>query len=290
MKQLLRFGQSVFTAFALLCLAYFAWQSQDLLSNLLAKTQWHYLAISVLCWILLHVVIAQRIKLQFQSLFVNLDYQKIFYIHVNRLPARYVPGGIWHLVSKMVDFHQLGVKKAQLGTLFLLENMQSILMSLLIGGSLVFYFRGINDIWGSIAGAGALFSFISIFSIPNLWKYSKLSPLDHYQYFKTTGIFFVIWIVSSCAFINYLFAFPDFLLQSHILEIAGSYIFSWSIGYLAIFAPQGIGVFEIISSNLLNLSMPLADAAIVIVGFRIVTLVGDISLWVITKLTCLLVT
>lgn len=284
MKQLLRFGQSVFTAFALLCLAYFAWQSQDLLSNLLAKTQWHYLAISVLCWILLHIVSVQQIQLQFQCLSLTLSYRQLFYIHVNRLPTRYVPGGIWHSVNKLIDFHDLGIKKTQLGGIFLLENMQSILMSFLIGGSLVFYFRGISDIWGQIAGLVALGSSIGILSVPWLWKYAKLPQLERYRYFKAVLQFPIIWLASSSAFISYLFAFPELIFQSHILEVAGSYIFSWGIGYLAIFAPQGIGVFEVVSGHLLNLSTSLVNAAVVIAGFRVIGLVGDMSLWITIKL------
>ncbi|WP_353571217.1 hypothetical protein [Candidatus Albibeggiatoa sp. nov. BB20] len=285
MKPYLRFIQSAFTVLALLCLAYFAWQSQDLLQTLLAKTQWSNLALAALFWIGVQLILVLEAKLQLRALFAQLSYPQIFYIHVNRLPARYIPGGIWHSVSKMVDFHQLGVKKSQLGALFLLESIQSIFMSFLIGGSLVFYFRGLSDFWGIAAGLSALISLFGILIVPWLWsyKYFKLPKLDKYQYFKAASLFLFIWTMASSSFISYLSAFPQLLSQTHLLEVAGSYVFSWSVGYLMIFAPQGIGIFEVISGNLLNLSMQLADTAIIIAGFRIVTLVGDIGLWAITK-------
>ncbi|MCV6637201.1 hypothetical protein [Candidatus Albibeggiatoa sp. nov. NOAA] len=286
MKPLLRFIQSAFTGVALLCLAYFAWQSQDVLHTLLAQTQWSYLFIAVLCWIFVQLISVQETKLQLQTLFVQLSYQKIYYIHVNRLPARYIPGGIWHTVSKMVDFHQIGVKKSHLGSLFLLESILAVFMSFLIGGSLVFYFRGLDHFWGIIAGLSALSSLLAIVAIPWLWSYQyvKLPKLNIAQYFKAASLFILIWTAASGAFISYLSAFPQLLKQTHLLEVAGSYIFSWSVGYLMIFAPQGIGVFEVVSGSLLNLSMQLLDAAIIIAGFRIITLFGDIGLWAITKL------
>ncbi len=284
MKKTLYFTQTAFSFIALLFLIYFAWRSQDLFQTLLAQTQWHYLASAVLFWVGLHFVIVQRIKLQLLILHTQLPYAKIFYIHINRLPARYIPGGIWHSVSKIVDFHQLGIEKSKLGALFLLENIQAVWMAFLLGGSLVFYFRGSSDIWGIIAGLSVLTSSIGIVMTPLLWSYAKLPQLHVAQYFKTLSIFPLIWAISSSAFILYLSAFPQLLNQMNFFEIAGNYIFSWGIGYLAIFAPQGIGVFEIVSGNLLDFSMQLIDAAIIIAGFRMIVLCADITLWVVLKI------
>lgn len=284
MKKSLRFIQSAFTVFALLCLVYFSWQSKDLLQTLLAQTQWLYLAFAVLFGVLVHPACILITQFQLKTLYAHLTYQQVFYIHTNRLPARYVPGGIWHFVSKVVDFHQLGIKKSQLGSLFLLEILQASFMSFLIGGSLIFYFRGIDEFWGSIAALAAVLSLFGILLLPWAWKLFNLPPLDKRQYFKAASSFFLIWFASSSAFICYLSAFPNLLNQTRLLEVVGTHIFSWAVGNLMIFAPQGIGVFEVVSSSLLNLSVQLVDAAIIIAGFRVVTLVGDIGLWAIVKI------
>ena len=63
-----------------------------------------------------------------------------------------------------------------------------------------------------------------------------------------------------------------------------SYLFSWSIGYLAFFAPQGIGVFEVTLANMLDTSLTVGSLAVIIAGFRIIIFLADITLWGLSKM------
>jgi hypothetical protein len=65
-----------------------------------------------------------------------------------------------------------------------------------------------------------------------------------------------------------------------IFKIIFSYIFSWGIGYISIFAPQGIGVFEIVAGNILPIPMNLGGAVAFIAGFRIIILIADCLTWI----------
>jgi hypothetical protein len=61
--------------------------------------------------------------------------------------------------------------------------------------------------------------------------------------------------------------------------MGGIYLFSWGVGFLSIFAPQGLGVFELVASELLKGSIGFMGLAALIGGFRAVVLVADLVVW-----------
>ena len=62
-------------------------------------------------------------------------------------------------------------------------------------------------------------------------------------------------------------------------EIAGTYLFSWGVGSLTVFAPQGIGVFETLAAGLLEATSGLGGGAALVAGFRLVVLLADLTAW-----------
>src|SRR5690606_12897931 len=67
----------------------------------------------------------------------KITYWNAFHIHCGRLPAKYLPGGIWHSVGRASDYFSLGHTGGQLGYYFLLENFQLIAVSFSLGALLV---------------------------------------------------------------------------------------------------------------------------------------------------------
>ena len=63
--------------------------------------------------------------------------------------------------------------------------------------------------------------------------------------------------------------------------MAGVYLFSWGVGFIAIIAPQGIGVFELVASELMDGPIGFMGLAALIAGFRVVVLVADILVWLV---------
>jgi glycosyltransferase 2 family protein len=88
----------------------------------------------------------------------------------------------------------------------------------------------------------------------------------------------VYWCVIGLAFTAYISAFDGLALAVSTLETAAIYLFSWCLGYLALFAPQGIGVAEFISGNLLRAGGA-AELVAFLVGFRLLVLVADLLSW-----------
>ncbi|MBW3550378.1 MAG: hypothetical protein KY442_05995, partial [Proteobacteria bacterium] len=58
------------------------------------------------------------------------------------------------------------------------------------------------------------------------------------------------WAWSATTFTVYLQAFPG-LATVPLLEVAGSFLLAWVVGFLAIFAPQGAGAFELAAAAML---------------------------------------
>jgi hypothetical protein len=89
----------------------------------------------------------------------------------------------------------------------------------------------------------------------------------------------LFWALASTAFLSYLFAFPGSTQSNSVLEITGTYLFSWAVGYVALFAPQGLGVFETVAGDVLQTTLSLGAIAVLIAGFRIVILMADLVAW-----------
>ncbi len=77
----------------------------------------------------------------------------------------------------------------------------------------------------------------------------------------------------------YLSAFPRLALQAVPLETAGAYLFSWGVGFIAIFAPQGIGVFEVVAADLMRSDSTFMSVAALLAGFRLIILAADATVW-----------
>ncbi len=88
------------------------------------------------------------------------------------------------------------------------------------------------------------------------------------------------WCIAATAFVIYLSAFPGLALQAAPLETAGAYLFSWGVGFIAIFAPQGIGVFEVVAADLMRGAGTFMSVAALLGGFRIIVLAADATVWV----------
>ncbi len=209
------------------------------------------------------------------------SYRIAFKTHAGRLPARYLPGGIWHTVARMVDFYHIGVKRNRLTCLIVLETILPAGVTLTVGGVSIWYFHG-GTAWANVGIVVAIGGVIGLAVSPlvlNSLILKDSGPLLIYNYLKTIATTAIFWLISATAFILYLSTFPLALGDTSVLEIGGVYIFSWGIGYIAFFSPQGIGVFEAVAGGLLSDQMSIGGMAVLVSGFRLVTLVSDMIIW-----------
>lgn len=273
----------LFTPVAFAFLLYFAWQSKDELANLISNASLLYLGSAAVVWGLLHALSPLLAVIVFNACGSKVGWQQAFSTHAARLPARYVPGGIWHTVGRVMDYREQGVESRHLTTFVVLENGLAAAVTLAIGGAIVFAMRG-TDSFGVIAGLSSIAGIVALPAIGFLLNSRVLQQPDRLAFFAYTKIVSTVvlfWTGATLAFLLYLNAFPASTGDFSSVEMGGIYLFSWGIGFVSIFAPQGIGVFEFVASELMGGPIGFMGLAALIAGFRVVVLAADVVVWLI---------
>ena len=93
-------------------------------------------------------------------------------------------------------------------------------------------------------------------------------------YLQLLGVNVVFWGWSAITFLLYLRAFPAADTHRTVL-VVGGFLLTWGIGFLAPFAPQGIGVFEVAMATVLQ-AEGVVGTAVVLGGYRLVLLTRDL--------------
>jgi glycosyltransferase 2 family protein len=271
----------LFTPLAFAFLLYFAWQSKDELMQLISSASLLYLCLAAIVWGLSHALSPVLAVVVFEACGSKVSWKQAFATHAARLPARYLPGGIWHTVGRVMDYREQGVKSRHLTAFVILENGLAAAVTLAVGGAIVFSTRGMDPL-GSIAGLASVAGFVAVPAIGFLTNSRVLQSPDRLSvvaYSKSTAAILLFWAGATLAFLLYLSAFPSTALEYSYIEMAGIYLFSWGVGFIAVFAPQGIGVFELVASELMAGPIGFMGLAALIAGFRVVVLVADVLVW-----------
>jgi hypothetical protein len=260
---------------AFLFLAVAAWQSRAIFTSVIEQIRPAALLSTVLIWSALHLMSPVFSWVVLRETGSAISYPTMLAIHVGRLPARYVPGGIWHTVSRVVDLNRLGVTRSQLSLMVLLENTVPVAAALILGGLAL-----------CLAGNAHWLTFLAVLVGPMLLVGSfvltrhralgQSRPFALASHLRLSGIMFLFWLVAATAFFSYWSAFsaPGEIVSP--LQIYGTYLLSWAAGFVSIFAPQGIGVFESVAGLLLRGTLTFSGAVVLVAGFRVAVLLADI--------------
>jgi len=276
---ILRVAKKIFLPLAIFFLAYFAWQSRDMLTDVVRNASILRLAIATIIWLSLNGIAAVFSTHIFRARAVPLSYRTAARIHIGNLPARYVPGGIWHTVGRAASFREQGIGTRNIAIFVFLENVLAICVAFILGGLLLASTRGLEG-WGQVAVLSALASAAILVAAPFVLATRVVQ--DGASFPTKTFVFLTIlttlsWCVAAAAFVTYLSAFPEIAAHVPPLEVAGSYLFSWGVGFVSVFAPQGIGVFEVVAADLMRGTDTLMGVAALVAGFRLVILAADVT-------------
>lgn len=282
----LRWAKRVFTPLAVAALLFYAWHARQGLGEVFTNARWGYLAGAAAIWVILHFCSPVIQTLILRACGSDIGYPEAFRIFAQRLPGRYLPGGIWHTVGRAMDYHQRGLQPRHLATLVFLETALPPLVTFLLGGLGLAVLRGLHG-WGGLGLACAGAALLGLLLMPAVINARLLrSPdaLPAAAYFQAVSLVAGYWLIAAAAFICYLAAFPTVLEAASLTEVGATYLFSWGVGYVALFAPQGIGIFEIVAGKLLTMPLSLGGAAALMAGFRLVILVADVVVWGLSRL------
>lgn len=270
----------LFTPVALLFIAYIVWLSRFDILTLWNASDASILVIACVFLGTAHFFSPLASRQILQTLGIKVDYRALLRTHVCRLPARYLPGGVWHTVGRAVDLHGHGVPRKAIAWMVVLENGVAIGMAFVLGGGILL-FSGVHKLsYGWIVMLTTVLALLTLASLPFL--FSRLLPntapnMNIANWSACCGWFGLIWILHAAAYVAYSIALVGGNGVSHALHIGGVYLFSWAIGLVAFFAPQGIGVFEITAAAFSgNALLPAAIA--MAAGFRLCMLTVDLGL------------
>jgi len=283
-QQLLSVLKIIFTPVALLFLAIFAYKSQEILFQLITSVNIFDLCLSICMWVSLHFIVPLLAVVIFNSESPVISYRESLLSYANRLPARYIPGGIWHTVARAFDYHQIGISRKNTMVYVILENSLSMSVALLLGSGLIMLGDGVE-----VPGLIMIMSLVGGISI------IFLTPLFINRYIhdgneinnilgvstivKSLLILLIFWFLAGLSFFVYFSALTNILQTYSYMDISGTYIFSWAIGFMALFAPQGIGITEVVAANIFNSPVGIGAIALVIFGFRGVIFCADTLMW-----------
>ncbi len=198
-------------------------------------------------------------------------------------PSRYLPGSIWYAVSRAATLRRRGVPARHLAAVATLETVLVPVVGLALGSLLLVVtdpaeLRLSRGLTLGLLAVGVLL--LGLASPPVLGRLVALRAgdrevpvLDWPGLVAVLGRVAVFWLWSAGVFALYLAAFPG-ATRAAVPTVMAAYMLAWGVGWLAIFAPQGAGVFEVVLAALLVGGAD--DLAVLAAGYRAVILVRDL--------------
>lgn len=215
------------------------------------------------------------------------------------LPARYLPGSVWYSVTRVARLHRAGARRSTLAAVAALETALIPVVGFALGGLLIAIGSG-RRATGALppATAGLLLGALLLLAAastppvvnrllallvrlrPSLGTPLVLGWAAHLRLVAWTAGF---WLWSGGVFTLYLAAFPA-LDAPGPLVVGGAYMVAWGVGWLAVFAPQGVGVFEVTLAALLAGVVGgvgggglVGGVVVVLAGYRALIAVRDLA-------------
>lgn len=291
-KRLIRLGNYIYTPVALLFLFFVVVNNADLFLEISKSARADLLIFTVIVWLALNFFGPALPSIVLGMYGYHIGYKALLMIGIKRLPGKYIPGGVWHTVGRFSDYYyHYNVKKKHLSTLALFEIVTPIPVTLILGGASVFYAHQ-DHVTGYHLAIVVLMMLSAVFALVFVcfgrWRRGKINEIQvvGVVVIKIVLVTVLFWVLAGSAFAIFIESLAGTLVVTGSpITIAGTYVFSWGIGYLAVFAPQGIGVSEVVAAKLLQVSSGFETVILLLLGFRLVILVSDIIIYSVFFLT-----
>jgi len=179
----------------------------------------------------------------------HLPYQQVFFIVATTQLGKYIPGGVWHFVGRYNAYQNEEISLTKSTKAMISENLWLLSGALMVGASFGIYSKLGKDF---LAGNGLSVPFPVLYNmfIFLLWvllligyeailqrKFPSIKTLKLLKLILNQTL---TWAFLG---ISFLFIFPENSL-SLLPDAVFGFAISWAIGYIAIFAPGGIGIRE----------------------------------------------
>lgn len=267
-----------FIPLALAFLAYSAYRASDSLLPLLATVSVPRLLLACMLWSLAQWAGPLASLAMARILDIRLGYRELALISVLRLPAKYLPGGIWQSVARFAAYQRMEIKTSDSMTILVAEHVFALGTSIALGASLLLWETHSLNASRIAAGLLALSIIGLLFSSAWLQRNQNRARGASRWILKLVLSTCLFWILATASFCVYWIAV--FGNEAADLRLVGScYLLSWAAGFVVIFSPQGLGVFEWTAAHLMPSTQPLSVVVTAVAGFRMIAIIGDLVTW-----------
>lgn len=206
----------------------------------------------------------------------RIGYRRMFAVNALSQLAKYLPGGIWHFVGRAGFYHADGLPLRAVTRAMVVENLWLVLSAFLAGliGTLAYYLSGAR---AGIAAAGLLAVWWALLWLIRLrfggvrsWRAGLSGLALQAAVWALVGI--SLWII-----------LPGVSGWGSVALAIGAFCLSWVVGYVAVFAPGGIGVRETVMAALLVPLLAAPDALIYAAVHRFVWVAAELALGILAK-------
>lgn len=206
----------------------------------------------------------------------TIPYRRMFTINALSQLAKYLPGGIWHFVGRAGYYHTDGLPLRAVTQAMIVENLWLVFSAFMAGVSnLLLYYAGGWRLAVALAGLVAVWWAVLWlirlrFSGERNWRGSL----------STLGFQALTWGLVGASLWVVLPSLDGW--RSGSLAI-GAFCISWVIGYVALFAPGGIGVREAAMTALLAPALSAQDALLYAAIHRFLWVAAELTLGIVAR-------
>lgn len=198
------------------------------------------------------------------------------------LPARYVPAGVTFPAARVALLRARGLKLAPLTVTAALEMVVRPAVALTLGTALLAVSGSLD---AGLAWAAAAVAVLAAAASPAVggrvlaWLAARRGmslTITWSGLARLAATETLYWAWAAATFVLYLRAFPA-ADGFGLLHAGGAFMVAWAVGFLAVFAPQGLGVAEVSLVGLLAAGDNEAGIALAVLfgGYRLVQALRD---------------
>jgi hypothetical protein len=213
----------------------------------------------------------------------NPSYIQMFSIYALTQLAKYLPGGVWHHVGRFGVYRSKEMTNAKAGKAMILENIWLVTSAFAVGFSTILLFEPAmaatildqNIPFTLLRPAGVV---VLAFWLPGMYLLQRFFTDDEQKNrpdpLTVSLSLSLAWILVGCSF--YVLFPYDF--RADLPMAIGGFAISWAVGFMAIFAPGGLGIREFILSFMFSSSLSPELAPVLATFHRLIWVTSEIIL------------
>ncbi|NSW54085.1 MAG: flippase-like domain-containing protein [Anaerolineae bacterium] len=275
----------VWMALVLAAVVWYVSRNYGEVKDYFRQVHWLRFPLSMLLMVLAKAILAQvsRISVAYEGW--QPGYWKMFSFYSLTQLGKYLPGGVWHFVGRFGAYKAENFDTKKSLKAIIAENVWLISSALVVGMCflLVFNAEGLGGYgihlpghsrWAALAGIAAAW-LAGMLLFQHFFVSAGLKPLR--QWLGLIGLLLLAWLLIG---LSYACVFPE--INARVAGLAiGGFSLSWSIGYLTIFAPGGIGVRELAITLLFSTTPYAGLSPILATVHRLVWVLTEVLLGVV---------